>query len=119
MAKQVTGLGTASRVTTPMPTLICFSHLRWNFVFQRPQHLLTRAAKDYRIIFFEEPIFENVNTPTARVEEATPGIRIVTPVVAHGSGAEEVLRIQQSLLDQHLPAEGAQLVTWYYTPMAL
>jgi glycosyltransferase involved in cell wall biosynthesis len=119
MAEQVSGLGTASRVTTPMPTLICFSHLRWNFVFQRPQHLLTRAAKDYRVIFFEEPIFDEVSTATARIEEAAPGIRIVTPVIAHGSGAEEVLRIQRTLLDQHLPAERAQLVTWYYTPMAL
>ncbi len=23
--------------------LLVFSHLRWNFVFQRPQHLFTRA----------------------------------------------------------------------------
>jgi hypothetical protein len=27
-----------------MPTLIVFCHLRWDFVFQRPQHLMTRLA---------------------------------------------------------------------------
>ena len=37
-------------------TLICFSHLRWDFVFQRPQHLMTRFARDRRVIFWEEPI---------------------------------------------------------------
>ena len=36
--------------------LVCFSHLRWDFVFQRPQHLLTRLAKRYRVFFFEEPV---------------------------------------------------------------
>ena len=39
-----------------MKSLIVFSHLRWNFVFQRPQHLLSRLSKRYRIYFFEEPI---------------------------------------------------------------
>ena len=38
--------------------LVCFSHLRWNFVYQRPQHLLSRAAADHEVIFFEEPMFE-------------------------------------------------------------
>jgi len=37
-------------------TLICFSHLRWDFVFQRPQHLMTRFAKGRKVIFWEEPI---------------------------------------------------------------
>ncbi|HYJ83423.1 MAG TPA: hypothetical protein VEW26_11370, partial [Allosphingosinicella sp.] len=36
-------------------TLICFSHLRWNFVFQRPQHLMSRFAETGRVIFWEEP----------------------------------------------------------------
>ena len=38
--------------------LVCFSHLRWNFVFQRPQHLLSRFAKDFRVFFIEEPVFD-------------------------------------------------------------
>jgi UDP-galactopyranose mutase len=33
--------------------LICFSHLRWDFVYQRPQHLMTRAADQYEVIYFE------------------------------------------------------------------
>ena len=36
-------------------TLICFSHLRWKFVFQRPQHLMTRFAASKQVIVWEEP----------------------------------------------------------------
>src|SRR6266566_2733876 len=44
-------------VPDPQPsTLICFSHLRWNFVFQRPQHLMCRFAREMSVIFWEEPI---------------------------------------------------------------
>ena len=39
------------------PVIIVFSHLRWDFVYQRPQHLLGRLANKCRVIFIEEPIF--------------------------------------------------------------
>ena len=39
-------------------SLICFSHLRWDFVFQRPQHLLTRLSKALKVFYIEEPIFD-------------------------------------------------------------
>ena len=39
-----------------MQTLIVFSHLRWNFVYQRPQHLLSRLARHWRVVFIEEPM---------------------------------------------------------------
>jgi UDP-galactopyranose mutase len=43
-------------VGKPGETLICFSHLRWDFVFQRPQHLMTRFARERRVFYFEEPL---------------------------------------------------------------
>ncbi len=36
--------------------IIVFSHLRWEFVFQRPQHIMTRFAQDRKIVFIEEPL---------------------------------------------------------------
>src|SRR5688572_25117431 len=59
--------------SAPIQSLIVFSHLRWNFVFQRPQHLLSRLARRYRIHLFEEPIpgqaaeHLEVSTPAANV----------------------------------------------------
>ena len=38
------------------PDLIVFSHLRWDFVWQRPQHLLSRLAAERRVFFIEEPV---------------------------------------------------------------
>src|SRR5215210_7644260 len=37
--------------------LVVVSHLRWDLVFQRPQHLLTRCARERRVFFIEEPLF--------------------------------------------------------------
>ena len=39
--------------------LFCFSHLRWNFVYQRPQHLLSRVSQQWRTWFWEEPIWDD------------------------------------------------------------
>src|SRR3954470_11706695 len=44
------------------PDLVCLSHLRWDFVFQRPQHLMTRFAKRQRVFFVEEPVFGAVDS---------------------------------------------------------
>src|SRR4051812_42912519 len=46
----------AALVDQGSETLICFSHLRWDFVFQRPQHLMTRFAASRRVIYWEEPV---------------------------------------------------------------
>jgi UDP-galactopyranose mutase len=43
------------RMQHPLP-LVVFSHLRWDFVYQRPQHLLSRLAERRRVLFIEEPI---------------------------------------------------------------
>jgi UDP-galactopyranose mutase len=39
-----------------MPHLIVFSHLRWDFVHQRPQHLLSRMAATHPVVYIEEPV---------------------------------------------------------------
>ncbi len=36
--------------------MVVFSHLRWDFVYQRPQHLITRLSKVFNILVVEEPI---------------------------------------------------------------
>src|SRR5215216_3493851 len=48
---------------------ICISHLRWDFVWQRPQHLLSRLSRSGRVLFVEEPI--------SRIGEAAPRLEIV------------------------------------------
>jgi len=62
--------------------LICFSHLRWHFVYQRPQHLMSRAARQGRVFYFEEPVFTSLPDrlyieldPVNQVTVVTPELR--------------------------------------------
>jgi ribonuclease BN (tRNA processing enzyme) len=61
-----------------MPHLIVFSHLRWDFVYQRPQHLLSRLAKHYPVIYIEEPLHD---LGPARIETLSPahGVEVLRP----------------------------------------
>jgi UDP-galactopyranose mutase len=102
-------------------TLICFSHLRWNFVFQRPQHLMSRFATERRTIFWEEP--ENALPgcePALGVRTcAETGVVVVTPSLPEGMDEAEQESVLKALLDAFLAGEKGPFVRWYYTPMML
>jgi UDP-galactopyranose mutase len=102
-------------------TLICFSHLRWAFVFQRPQHLMTRFAQHNRVIFWEEPQAD-VHSEIARLELKTcvqSGVVVATPVLPAGLDSAARDAAVRGLLDELLADSAEDLVRWYYTPMML
>jgi glycosyltransferase involved in cell wall biosynthesis len=103
--------------------LLCFSHLRWDFVFQRPQHLLSRCARDRRVFFIEEPAFHEPRggPPYLDVrDERHGGVRVVVPRLPSGLDHDEVERVQRVLLDQLIRRYRIEVhVDWYYSPMAL
>ena len=102
------------------PDLLCFSHLRWNFVYQRPQHLLSRAARQYRVHFFEEPLYETASVPRLEVTAAAPDINVVVPILPAQAEAGSEAVVLRGLLDFYLGSlRRAPEVGWYYTPMAL
>jgi UDP-galactopyranose mutase len=99
--------------------ILCLSHLRWDFVFQRPQHLLTRAARQGRVYYVEEPLFDD-GPSRLTVVDREQGVRVVVPVLNAASSTQEQHQFQTTALaglcrDQNL----ADYVLWYYTPMAL
>ncbi|GAB3903033.1 glycosyltransferase family 1 protein [Larkinella knui] len=98
--------------------LLCFSHLRWNFVYQRPQHLLTRASRHYRVWFWEEPVFDN--HAWLEVRAVTSQLHVIVPHVPHGTDSETANELQRRWLNGFLVQHKiADFVSWYYTPMAL
>lgn len=101
--------------------LLCFSHLRWQFVFQRPQHLMSRFAKERRTIFWEEPEAAVAGSePALGVRTcAETGVVVVTPSLPEGMSEEEQESSLKTLLDQFLANEEGPFVRWYYTPMML
>lgn len=99
--------------------LICLSHLRWGFVFQRPQHLMSRFARGRRVFFLEEPIFENAQPGLRSFVCPETGVRVQTPMLPNGLAPGEITRIQQELLQSMLAQHGVTAcIAWYYTPMA-
>jgi glycosyltransferase involved in cell wall biosynthesis len=99
--------------------LICLSHLRWNFVFQRPQHLMTRCARERRVFFVEEPIFDRDVLPFLEVYRDSR-VTVVVPHLSEGMSAEAVIGAQRTLLEQLMQRKHIRdYVLWYYTPMAL
>jgi glycosyltransferase involved in cell wall biosynthesis len=103
-------------------TLLCFSHLRWNFVFQRPQHLMSRFAREMDVIFWEEPVDIGAKeTAFLKVREAEDacGLRVVVPHLPEGMSEEAREAALKRLLDAHVAAIRGPLIAWYYTPMML
>jgi glycosyltransferase involved in cell wall biosynthesis len=103
-----------------LPDIICLSHLRWDFVWQRPQHLLSRCAGDRRVFYVEEPIFGDY-VPYLNISSRDCGVNVVVPHLPEGLDEIEIAAMQQSLLIDELLMEYdiTDYVLWYYTPMSL
>jgi glycosyltransferase involved in cell wall biosynthesis len=99
--------------------LVCFSHLRWDFVYQRPNHLMARAAKDRRVFFVEEPTFGEPG-PARWSTAVWDGVTVATPRLPDGLDGDALCRALASLVDGLFREQGIRRpVLWYYTPMAL
>jgi UDP-galactopyranose mutase len=108
--------------------LLCFSHLRWHFVTQRPQHLLTRAARDRRVFYWEEPIWHSEDAHLPRRADGGLGMQleviqeeeslwVVRPHMTWGIDCDAGQRV---LLEEFMASFDIERYTfWYYTAMAI
>lgn len=98
--------------------LICFSHLRWNFVYQRPQHLMSRFAKHARVFFFEEAVYDAPSQYNEIFDDPATGVCVVTPhITSDTENHSEALRhlLQMFMASMNIKNYDA----WYYTPLSL
>src|SRR6478735_9998004 len=99
--------------------IVCFCHLRWDFVYQRPQHILSRFAKRSRVFVIEEPIitdhssFLNVRSRDEKLFIITPHLNREIPGSGHIQAQRELLSPYFYNLDLK------DFIIWYYTPMAM
>lgn len=99
-------------------TILCLSHLRWNFVYQRPQHLLVRCARDHRVVYVEEPIFD-ASEPELELR-AEGSITVAIPHLRAGTGPELAGLAQRKTIDHVIGGlPHPRPVLWYTTPMAI
>jgi glycosyltransferase involved in cell wall biosynthesis len=106
--------------------LIVHSHLRWDFVWQRPQQLLTRLAAFAPVLFLEEPVFLDdviegvldISVPSANVYRAVPRL----PVALKDDYDVAIAHVRTLAISELAKSDGIgrlfrEPVQWFYTPM--
>lgn len=104
--------------------LIVHCHLRWDFVWQRPQQIFSRLAESHRVLFVEDPLIAEGD---ARLEISEPHpdvvrlVPVLPPSYAHDVDAqcEATLPLLQQALREHplLAGRFDDPVQWFYSPM--
>ena len=98
--------------------VVCFSHLRWDFVYQRPQHVMSRFARaGHRVFFLEEPMFD-AGEDRIDVTNAEANVYRLVPHLATEGGPVEsrVKTLLKHILERFDVSEN---INWFYTPMML
>ncbi|MEJ7811406.1 MAG: glycosyltransferase [Gemmatimonadaceae bacterium] len=112
--------------TTSHCPLIVHSHLRWDWVWQRPQQLLSRLATHAAVLFVEEPVFlDDVDAPSFALSTPMPGVTRAIPQLPARlrDNADAALEAVRATLERALVAEPELVgrfrdpVQWFYTPM--
>ncbi len=104
--------------------LVVLSHLRWDSVFQRPHHLLSRLARRHRVFFIEEPRFDDQTSGKWKISRPLSNLNLLvcqpcTPIVQPGF-SDEQHNILERLLHDFVKDENVQSpIAWFYTPMAV
>ncbi len=100
--------------------LLCLSHLRWDFVYQRPQHLLSRFARRQRVYFYEEPVYIDGETHL-EISPREDNLFVLVPHISHADRENRnVTDIQREMLDEIFVSQNIKsFVLWFYTPMAM
>jgi UDP-galactopyranose mutase len=106
----------------PQFSIVAFSHLRWNFVYQRPQHLLSRLAATRPVFFVEEPELDREGP--VRWERSSPQPNVVvlrprTPLESPGFNPEQLAALEPLMRELAAEVSGSPLLAWFYTPLAL
>ena len=120
----------AQGVASPSYPLLVFCHLRWDFVWQRPQQFHSRLAKRHPVLFVEGPFVDEGDfEPFFKIREVAehPGVTLLQMHFSESSwkrGGEYVDAKRRTLLDEALASKELKgrfdsPVAWFYDPMAV
>lgn len=100
--------------------IVCFSHLRWDFVYQRPQHLLTRFAKFNRVFVWEEPLNDSIEDHYTITQQTDSNLWVIVPHLKKDYNEFNANAAQNFLLHNFFQKfDVHNYLLWYYSPMAL
>jgi glycosyltransferase involved in cell wall biosynthesis len=102
---------------TSRPDLLVFSHLHWDYVWQRPQHIMSRLSRDQKVWFVEEPEPAPDGQTRFVIRDRSPvtvvRLQVGAGPAAFGTGVDRAYeRVLREL------CTSPDVVTWLYTPLA-
>ena len=105
--------------------IVVFSHLRWGFVWQRPQQFLSRFAKKHTVLFVEEPFFDRPDgeKPELQFHRVMPNVTVACPHLEpsweRNPELPNLLRqfAHQAIEEMNDDGEFDKPLLWYYSPM--
>jgi UDP-galactopyranose mutase len=106
----------------PQYTIVVFSHLRWNFVYQRPQHLISRLAAKRPVLFIEEPELDRQGAARWERSRPHPNVTVLKPhtsTEAPGFHADQLTALEPLIAELAAELADTTVLAWLYTPMAL
>lgn len=118
-------ISVSDRKDTDKYGIVVFSHLRWGFVWQRPQQFLSRFAKKHQILFVEEPFFDRPegSEPEVTYHRVMPNVTVACPHVPGSWNRnpqlpQKLREFTRTAID-HMNEDGTfdKPLLWYYSPM--
>jgi glycosyltransferase involved in cell wall biosynthesis len=105
--------------------IVVFSHLRWKFVWQRPQQFLSRFAANHPVLFMELTEYDlgDDDEPVLELETVAPNVTMANlhlPIKLHGSEkVNELMRTYCRIAIEAVNVDGSfdNPLLWYYSPM--
>src|SRR3954447_14100263 len=109
-------------------SIVVHSHLKWDWVWQRPQQFLSRLSRKHRVLFVENPDASvHVRTTRVHLREVSdfPNINVLQIEIPANRRNDtswidkERRRLVQSLLSGPVGQSFTSIVQWFYDPMAV
>lgn len=101
--------------------ILCFSHVRWDFVLERSNHLMERAARRGPVLYVQEPsVRDDEPLPRMEVHPVEAALWVVQPILPASLPRAEQDAVLAVLIGRLVRERGIVApILWYDTPMAL
>jgi glycosyltransferase involved in cell wall biosynthesis len=87
--------------------MIVFCHLRWQFVYQRPQHIISRLSSTMKILFIEEPLHQHTKENSGNLIKVSEMLHVLQPNVDNIESIAGIL--PEYIKNKSIP------VGWFYS----
>jgi glycosyltransferase involved in cell wall biosynthesis len=93
--------------------IVAYSHLRWDYVYQRPQQILERIGQSHKVLYIEQPIDHVSLHGVPSIVEVSENITVLQPRIDHGKFLDEYEELTLRFM-KRLNIE--RPVLWFYGP---